>query len=177
MSFLPEKCGVGPFRFKRLYGPNHEGVWSPFLSKVTFRLAGWSIGIHKFHRGDADPDCHDHPFDFWTFPLTSYVEEVIQEQTSRVFVHDGMLLREYDRVRILSVVKRFRIHYRAAEYTHRVLYALGYPPADKKTIWTIIVKRDANREWGFLKHRDGRWCWQDWKSYVNQGGRDVGCNE
>lgn len=170
---LPEKWSFGPLRFRRFYGSNANGDWTPYLSKMTLRIGRWSIGVHKFHRGDADPDCHDHPFDFWTLPLTTYVEEVLDWQG---LAHGGTHLYPSYTKR-LNVVKAFRVHYRPASYAHRVLYRKGYPPIAKRCIWTIVLKRSIEREWGFLKQRDGRWCWQAWDDYINQGGKDVGCNE
>lgn len=32
-------------------------------------------------------------------------------------------------------------------------------------IVTLVWRSEPKRVWGFLKHRDGRWCWQAWKEY------------
>ncbi|KQV66592.1 hypothetical protein [Caulobacter sp. Root343] len=68
--------------------------------------------LHVFHRGDQDPDPHTHPWSFWTFPLTSYLEEVFDPTSG---------------LKYLNVVRAWRPHFRPAEYAHRVLgrYALG----------------------------------------------------
>src|SRR4051812_39357096 len=87
--------------FETIYGVDGEHD-TPFLTRV--RLG--RLRMHVFHRGDADPDCHDHPWDFWTFPLTSYVEEVVDLATLR--------MRR-------QVVPAARWSYRPAEHTHRVL--------------------------------------------------------
>ena len=40
-------------------------------SKYMTRVWFGRLRVHVFYRGDADADPHDHPWDFWTFPLTS----------------------------------------------------------------------------------------------------------
>lgn len=42
-------------------------------------------------------------------------------------------------------------------------------------IVTLVWRGKLGRQWGFLKHRDGRWCWQHWKEYVLSGGKDAPC--
>lgn len=145
------------------------------------------LRLHVFHRGDADPDCHDHPWDFWTFPLTSYVEEVAcpelagQRQSARP-LGDAPVLTE-------RVVRAFRLHRRPAEHTHRVLgrYYFSLDPADLEwlpepmhitrpgRIVTIVWRGGERRKWGFLKNRDGRWCWQPWRDYRQRGGKHAPC--
>lgn len=115
----------------------------PYLTRIWF----WRLRLHIFHRGDADQDLHDHPWDFWTFPLTPYVEEVAIKKVRRIWVADQPVLASYDadgepvyvEYNTISgghereevsyekedrVVRAFRWHHRPAEYTHRVLGAL-----------------------------------------------------
>jgi hypothetical protein len=154
------------------------------------------LRLHVFTRGDQDRDPHDHPWGFWTFPLTSYVEEVTLPNR-----YEG----EPDFETHRQVVRRFRWHYRPATHTHRVLgywngrherpspWRLegsetvdsydargrirpteGYTPSFRTgTIVTIVWHEKGSRKWGFLKHRDGRWCWVHWREYVT--GRDAPC--
>lgn len=121
--------------------------------------------IHIFWRGDRDPDMHDHPATFWTFPLVSYVEEVVcKDDPARG---------------IRQVVRAFRLHHRRAEYAHRVLGAwnpdddindpdLGFWPGidQKRPIVTLGWWGKKRREWGFHTPRG----WIGWRSYVNQPG-------
>lgn len=141
------------------------------------------LRLHVFHRGDYDPDCHDHPWDFWTFPLTSYVEEVLHEHRQTYMAKDTPPPKKF--FRTSEVVKAFRLHFRPAEHCHRVLGALkeGYagdrPPAqavdlDKKIV-TIVWQAGVRRKWGFWKDREGRWCWQGWKEYILAGGKHSPC--
>lgn len=81
------------------------------------------LRLHVFYRGDADPDPHDHPWEFWTFPLTSYVEEVMWAPVADA-IRDGTSMASFpDPSNLISRqgVKRFRWHYRPATHCHRVL--------------------------------------------------------
>lgn len=119
-----------------------------------------SIRLHIFHRGDEDPDPHDHPFDFWTFPLTTYLE--------KEYDPDGEIAPR------LNVVKAFRLHRRAAEYRHRVLNRL-----DRKgnihpgRIITIFGHGKEYREWGFWvpdpRRRGLKLLFRPWKDYIEKG--------
>ena len=54
-----------------IYGKEDEHA-TPYMTRYWIGR----LRLHLFHRGDQDPDCHDHPWGFWTFPFRSYVEEV-----------------------------------------------------------------------------------------------------
>lgn len=166
-----------------IYGADGEH-WTPYMTRWWFGR----LRLHIFYRGDADPDCHDHPWDFWTFPLTPYVEEVV--------LPAGGLLRadgtwEGHRTLIKQVVPAFWLTHRPATHTHRVLGRLdsrGFPtllelmtgdePEPKVrpgNIITLVWRSGSKRPWGFLKNRDGRWCWVAWKEYVYGGGKHAAC--
>lgn len=49
------------------------------------------------------------------------------------------------------------------------------PQTDGARIVTIVWRGKGERRWGFLKHRDGRWCWIHWKEYVFHGGGLAPC--
>ncbi len=120
-----------------------SSVWdregrTPYLTRVVLGR----LRLHLFHRGDADADLHDHPSDFWTFPLVSYVEEYLDE--------DG---RRRDRV-----VRAFRFHQRRAEFAHRVLRAAD---PEARQIATVVLWGRKRREWGFHT-ADG---WIHWRAY------------
>lgn len=146
-------------------------IWGKDGEHATAYMTRYWIGrlrLHVFHRGDQDPDAHDHPWGFWTFPFTPYVEEVVEPTT------DGYRKR-------LQIVPAWRPNYRPATHTHRVLgrYAgfrdMGVPVIDMRPIVTLVWRGKDERKWGFLKHRDGRWCWVHWKSYVFGGGKSAPC--
>ncbi len=150
-------------------------------------MTRWWVGrlrFHIFHRPDQDPDPHDHPWNFWTFPLTSYVEEVMLPNR----FEDGFTAYR-------QVVPAFWLSFRPATHTHRVLgrwdgqfAAVLLPPpswggaickeptiARGRKIVTILWRSAPKRPWGFLKNRDGRWCWTPWKEYVFGTGKSAPC--
>lgn len=155
----------------------------PYMTRIWF----WRLRMHIFHRGDADPDPHDHPFNFVTFPLTSYVEEVYEADPvpGTVDEPDPETIR-----RRVQVVPAFRFSYRPATHCHRVLGALGKAPRDlrflfdetktppidwNRKIVTLLWFSKPVRKWGFLKNRDDKWCWIGWREYILGGGKDTPC--
>ena len=141
------------------------GDGSPYMTRL---LVG-RLRLHIFHRGDGDPDPHDHPWSFWTFPLTSYVEEVTEV--------DGIDPARWVPYRRRRVVRSWRLHHRASTHTHRVLgrWAGRDFNFDAGRIVTFVWRGKGGRRWGFLKTRDGRTCWQHWKEYVLRGGKHAPC--
>ena len=184
LGFFKDGLNLGVAGFKRIYGQDGK-YWTPYLTRVWIGR----LRLHIFHRGDADEDCHDHPWDFWTFPLTSYVEEVVNGEVARRLHGAGWASGFKDSlVRTREIVRAFKIHHRPATHSHRVLGAwdgtigpvegLSYeaPRVDlAKQIVTVVWVSKPKRPWGFLKNRDGKWCWIAWRDYVFNGGKEGPC--
>ena len=194
------------------------GVDKDHNTPYMFRAWIGRLRLHIFYRGDADPDCHDHPWDFWTFPLTPYVEEVVVSRNpyegvtdqSSATVELGIVEGTIPlHKKIVQVVPAFRWSFRPATHCHRVLgawngrhirlagYSFGeeewphydsydamgdpkpvqdyYPATSDQKIVTIVWRSKPKRSWGFLKNRDGQWCWIAWRDYVFQGGKEGPC--
>ena len=104
------------------------GLNGPYLTVHTL-LNLWflkrpiSICLHNFHRGDEDPDCHDHPFSYLSFILIGSYREYAQDDT-------------------YITRKRFSLAYRRATHRHRV-----QPTTNR--CWTLCIKRKTDRQWGF----------------------------
>ena len=168
-----------------IYGAEGDHA-TPYMTRVWIGR----LRLHIFYRGDADPDPHDHPWEFWTFPLTSYMEEVYIAYEARPMDDRRKKKRQYW-ARQLSVVDAFKWHHRPAGYTHRVLARAKRDKAKQPVlllgpagavahavpgkIVTIVWRGKSVRPWGFLKLRDGRWCWQAWREYVYRGGKHAPC--
>ena len=119
---------------------------------LTPRTRWGQLFFHIFLRGDIDPDPHDHPWDFWTFPLGRYTEEVVNPM--------GQVYR--------NVVRPLHWHHRSATYIHRVL-----PRRDGSTFpWcTIVWHGPYKRHWGFWVQEtwpgsEPRRLWVYWKHYL-----------
>lgn len=161
---------------------------SPYMTRIWLGR----LRLHIFHRGDPD-DPHDHPWDFRTFPFTSYVEEVFYE----IGTNDGFapILRSKKRV-----VTAWRWHYRKAEMRHRVVgrYAgsvekkdrygqtldlptafddqantlalTGFEPVVRHgKVVTLVWRGRERRDWGFWLKRAGKYCFQAWKDVKERG--------
>lgn len=174
------------FRFRGLVSSSQR--W--FGHSTIYRRAGeheppymtrlWigRLRLHIFHRGDNDPDPHDHPWGFWTFPLVAYIEEVHYPIFDDVMTEQGPTQRFLGYEVHLNLVPAFRWSYRPATHLHRVLCVNGdnpYDPTSGRKIVTFVWREKESRKWGFLKSRDGRWCWVYWKDYVFNGGKDAPC--
>ena len=190
--------------FNRIAGVE-GGHETNYMTRVWFGR----LRLHIFHRGDNDPDCHDHPWDFWTFPLTSYMEEVAEPIRDTVAEYPVVekVLAGYDSdgqpeyldhltmatperpqrfYKRTQVVKAWRWTHRPAEHCHRVLGRAARPVGTSVdnhwrqvpgAIVTLVWRGSARRKWGFLKDREGRWCWIGWKDYVFNGGKDAPCKD
>lgn len=142
--FLEIKVGMNE------HGARFGAERSTILFRSSRYMTRWilwfkcCLRIHKFWRGDDDDDRapHDHPSDFWTFPLVSYTEK-FWDSTNRIFR--------------VQVVQRFRWHYRPAEYRHIVIGR-----ADGKPIWTIVFMGRWRRKWGFWPDPDTFVYWREW---------------
>ena len=112
---------VGSQRF----GLSHDLVIEqaePYLERWIF-WCGFSIRIHKFHKGDDDRAFHDHPWWFVTIPIKSYLELTPNQEA--------------------QTIKAGRPHYRKATHQHIVQLK------DEKPTWTLIITGLKQREWGF----------------------------
>ena len=192
----------------RIYGRDNE-------HSTVYMTRFWigRLRLHVFWRGDKDPDHHDHPWGFWTFPLHSYVEEVASYSSYKALRDMEEARKAGEDINAASeagrrfgytlhrqVVPAWRLTYRSAMHTHRVLgrysgnvcdpfkaivpcsakRAATLPDAfepyfDQRKIVTVVWRGKSGRKWGFLKLRDGRWCWTPWKEYVFGGGKDAPC--
>ena len=109
------------------FGLSHDLVveqTEPYLERwISCGICGFSIRIHKFHKGDDDRAFHDHPWWFVTVPLKKYLELTPTQGT--------------------QTLKAGRPHYRKA--THRHIVQL----IDDNPTWTLIITGLKERKWGF----------------------------
>jgi hypothetical protein len=124
----------------------------PYLDRYIVYLGGLCVRLHKFWRGDDDRAPHDHPWNFWTFPLRSY-NETVEEL---VISDDGAACEWRRRI---NKVTAFRLHKRPAAYRHIVL---GRADGSTKPFWTFVITGRVINSWGFWPRPDDFVKWRDW---------------
>lgn len=132
---------------------------TPYLDRYIAYAFGWTFRLHKFWRGDDDRAPHDHPWDFWTFPLRSYRETV---ETATTFYCLGAGDITYYK-RTDRTVKAFRLHFRPAKFRHIVR---GRADGSAKPFWTFVVSRSPSNRWGFWPTPKVFVPYREWKQYV-----------
>ena len=144
--------------FRRLWGFEHTLVLikgRPYLERWILYVAGYTLRLHKFWRGDDDRASHTHPWWFITFPLAPYRE--------RVF-HQGW-------ERHTRVVLPFRPHYRPPNFEHIVVDRMKLVDCgffelwehDDRPCWTIVITGRRQNAWGFYPKPGTFVPWREWK--------------
>lgn len=137
--------------------------WQRLYMDRKYLFLPWgTLRLHTFWSGDEDAAPHDHPFDFWTFPLADYVETV------EIFDEKDVMLGDvpceyvgksnFAAVRVRRLVRRFRVHRRAAEYRHWV-----HEP--DRPFRTVVFARHPRRKWGFWPESDRFVPFEEWTRY------------
>lgn len=164
------------FKFETVYGK--EG---PYLT----RLVLGKLRFHCFHRGDEDEETHSHPWDFWTFPLVGYYEEVLTLNTAgKVIFYGGERIEPWRFYLRREFVRPFRWHKRQADHSHRILYSArdtcgmdinvyraGFRHARSKNIYTIVWTGRKSGSWGFSKLLgSGMIIFTHWRLFIQEKG-------
>lgn len=110
-----------------------------YLGRWILYIAGRTLRLHKFYRGDDARAPHDHPWPFWTSPLTDSYEEIVDR--------GGVLMHER--------VKGWRWNARPSAYRHIVLDPV-------KPFYTIVVTGRKDRGWGFWPSDKQFVPWREW---------------
>jgi hypothetical protein len=144
----------------------------PYLYRYILYVGGPTLRLHKFWRGDDDRAFHDHPWTFWTFPLTSYVERVSKPYTgsewltARETAASGKLWKPVPKRKITEeVVHAWRLHKRPATYQHIVI---GRLDGSKEPFWTFVISTNYQRKWGFWPQPGEFVPWRDWPACAEQ---------
>lgn len=82
---------------------------------ATSKFVVGHLRFHHFHRA-TDEDFHNHQFEFWTFPLQSYLEEVLIPIASSMMPPEQQLWARHQ-----QVVPAGRWSYRDTRTPHRIL--------------------------------------------------------
>ena len=141
---------------ERVYGKDDNTVYLTRI-RLTPRTRWGQLYFHWFHRPDTDRAFHDHPWDFWTFPLQDYYEDVFDPETNEI--------------KIARRVPAFRISFRPAEYAHTVLGGWKKDQGAVGPYMTFVWHAPKRRNWGFWvgdirSDRPRERYWMHWKDYL-----------
>jgi hypothetical protein len=128
MRLIPTLRRLFPYR------TFHHRTDGDYLTRYTlFKTRWFNVYLHQFHRGDADPELHDHPWHFASLILAGgYFEQM----------HYGTFWRRPGQLLL-----------RPARTAHRVILRAGHPA------WSLVVTSRKVREWGFWTPGGWvRWC-------------------
>jgi hypothetical protein len=93
-----------------------------FYRYTILKTKLFTIYLHQLDAPLMHPQCHDHPWHFWTIILSGgYLERTDKNEIWR---HPGTIL------------------YRNAKHTHNVI--------TKGTSWSLIITSHKVRSWGFI---------------------------
>lgn len=119
------------------------------------------LRLHVFWREDPGEAFHDHPWEYWTWPLHDYVEQVLVPGTGGTY---------------RRLVPARRWSHREADHAHRILgrWDGNYDDTDEPTVMSgavvTVVRRGPHvRDWfylivgrGFKVHRF------PWRAYLQR---------
>ena len=121
MPYFDWVITLGGWRFGITHDLVMEGT-HPYLERWIVWF-GFTLRLHKFHKGDDDRAFHDHPWWFITIPCSDYLEKTPHDEAVRV--------------------RGWRPHFRPASHRHIVQLP------DAKPGWTFILTGPKSQEWGF----------------------------
>jgi len=173
----------GLVKKSEIYGKDEadDSGRSLYVTKYRFSFSK-RLALHVFTRGDADDDPHDHPWDFWTFPLVAYNETVGHKQIHQQKVEQGkwhfrkathvhrvtgsVFEAALNKWEIFSehllIGENFVDYWRAPWLTSLAWYFFG-----EGKIVTIVWMSKPYREWGFYVKAENGFVWVPWRQYVD----------
>jgi hypothetical protein len=111
-------------RLLRRYFPHKEIGWKEIneeFTRYTLLTTRWGkVFLHQLYAPIWHPQCHDHPWDFWSIILWNGYLELMDGREKRF--NPGNIL------------------YRSAESTHNVITPYG-------TSWSLVFVSKKRREW------------------------------
>ena len=128
----------------------HGADGSPYLTRrELLRIGQFRVYLHRFHRADADPEFHDHPWSFLSVLLWGgYVEEELT---------------------VAGIVRRharpFTVRFRGARRAHRIA---ALPNGEALS---VIITGPKVGDWGFWRPVHDGLEYIPWRTFF--AARDV----
>jgi hypothetical protein len=122
----------------------------------------WRLRLNIFHGPDPSLSFHDHAWSFCSFPLSSYVEDVLDTDT-------GYVTRK--------VVSRFWPNAKRAAHTHRYVgrwsgeMVDGKPTVVPGVVVTIALLGRGGRPWHHWRVHAGKVSRYHWRGYLRRISR------
>jgi hypothetical protein len=121
---------------------------------------GRKVFLHLFHRGDAEPYFHNHPWPFWSLILRGGYTEWTPTPLDEVVGMGPQVGRWYGPLSLLR---------RPASWRHRVTLPEG------RRCWTLVWVGLKAQSWGFFCPGTGFLPWRQHEA--NQAAGKPGCGE
>lgn len=126
-----------------LFYSHHLG---DYVSRWIVQHPWGTVRLHHLRRSDADPELHDHPWDFWSLLVWGTYDEELDAGQHRRGRGDSPTYLGPDRAARFRRPRRWlSLLYRGAEEQHRVLLPEG------RTAWTLVFSGPKRRSWGFWR--------------------------
>jgi hypothetical protein len=136
-------------RYYLVGAPTHPDGGSPFDQFGDVRPGtkwgdkSWGLYLHRFHRGDADPELHNHPWS-WAVSLVlagGYLEE-----------------RRVGLDVVQRVLEPGALNFIRGDTYHRVDLL-------ERDAWTLFLVGPKTQSWGFWNR--GTWVTTPWREFIS----------
>lgn len=108
----------------------------------------FGLYVHWIYLPDNDRDCHDHPWNFWSFVARGAYAEYVRT--------DPLEWPKQSH----NVHQRFSLHRMTVEKAHKITYV------EPGTITVLLIGR-RTRDWGFWTDKG----WVHWREYNTEAGK------
>ena len=109
-------------------------------------ILGWKVWLHHIHIADESPDLHDHPWWFWSMPLTGGYFEFYGDPYKKQW-------RE---------CRPWRLYWHDRFYRHTIFSLVG------RSAWTLVLRGPVVRRWGFWPCCDDDYEFMPWETYCER---------
>lgn len=139
------RLAIGPFKL-------YDHHLSEYMRRWIFQHPFGTIRLHNIRQPDADPDLHDHPFDFVSVILRGGYHELVPIPGGSP-IHGPFQVIE---------VEAGCLSFRRSTDAHRIVSLIN------GSAWTLVFSGRRVRGWGFWSP-DGFVPWREYIDRANKG--------